>query len=153
MLRISLTLLFVALFCVAICAQKESDPGWKDIASDYLFHYQYSSNRVTTTPQGTIKFSMRFSPTVEGFIDQKARDAVIGVRQQYHKPVNGYGQWAYALVEYEANCSQQKYRTLGWTDYKASGTALGSETATEEWLDVAPGSIAEEMLKKVCHAK
>jgi hypothetical protein len=153
MLRISLTLLLVALFSIPICAQKESDPGWKDVASDYLFHYEYSSNRITTTPQGTVKFSMRFSPTVEGHIDQKARDAVISLRQQNHKPISGYGQWAYALVEYEANCSQQKYRTLGWTDYKGSGSTLGSETATEEWLNIIPGSIAEAMLKKVCRPK
>lgn len=151
--RISFALLLVALFSIAICAQKESDPGWKDILSADIFLYQYSSNQITSTPQGTIKFMVKISPTVEGVLDGKARDAVITIRQQNNQSIKGYAKWAYAVVEYEANCSQQKYRTLSWTDYKSSGGALGTETPAGDWRVAVPDSIAEAMLKKVCNSK
>jgi hypothetical protein len=153
MLRISLALLLVALFSIAIYAQKGPDPGWKDILSADLFLYQYSSTQITSTPQGTIKFLVKISPTVEGILDAKARDAVISIRQQNNQPIKGYAKWAYAVVEYEANCSQQKYRSLSWTDYKRSGGALGTETPAGDWRDAVPDSIAEAMLKKACNSK
>lgn len=147
-------LLFLILFSTAVCAQKDFEAGWKQLtASSDIFIYQYSSKQLTKTAQGTVKFWVRMSPTVEGLIDDKARDQVISLRQQYHESTKGYDQWRYSLTEYELSCSQRKFRILSMTDYKKSGRELDSKTYADQWLDIAPGSLAEEMFDRICHLK
>ena len=153
MRQIHTILLFLILFSVAVCAQEGSDPGWKQITSSDIFIYQYSSKQVIKTPEGTMKFCIKMSPTVEGYIDDKARNEIIGLRQKYHESTKGYAQWKYRLTQYELNCSQRKFRILVTTDYKQSGRELDSKTSEKDWLDIAPNSIAEEMFGRICHLK
>lgn len=147
-------LLLLILFTITVCAQKVSDPGWKQLtASDDIYFYHYSSKQLTKTPEGTIKFWVKMSPTVQGILDNTARNEVFHLRQQYHLSTKGYDEWRYRLTEYEFNCSQGKFKILSQTDYKKSGRELDSTTFADQWLDVAPDSLAEEMFDRICRGK
>jgi hypothetical protein len=154
-MRRTYSILFILfLFSITICAQKDSEAGWKQLtSSEDIFIYQYSSKQITHTPEGTVKFWVKMSPTVEGLIDDKARDQVISLRQQFHLSTKGYDQWGHRLTEYEFDCAQRRFRSLSITDYKKSGRELESKPTTGEWLAVAPESVADEMFKRICALK
>ncbi|MGB7926219.1 MAG: surface-adhesin E family protein [Pyrinomonadaceae bacterium] len=154
MRRIYSLLFLLLLFSITILsAQKESDPGWKQLTASDLFTYHYSSKQIDRTPEGTIKFWVKMAPTVEGIIDEKARNEVISFRQQYHESTKGYAKWRYRLIQYEVHCSQRKFRVLTITDYEGSGRELDSKSNEGGWLDIAPDSLAEDMFDKLCHLK
>ena len=150
MQRTTFALLLVAILSISICAQDNSDPGWKTIALTDFFNYQYSANQITKSPQGTLIFQVKVSPTVEGLIDLRARDQIITYRQTSHQSIKGYEKWGYSLIQYEVQCSQRKYRALGWADYKDSGSELDAQSSTAGWRDADPESVAEAMVTKVC---
>ncbi len=143
-------LLALALFSTAICAQEDPRPKWKLLTTANTFFFQYNANQVIHTPEGTIKFWVKMSPTVEGLVDDQARDDMIGLRQKYHQSTKGYDRWGYTLTQYEVHCSQQRYRILTWADYRQSGDKLDSGTPAGDWQDIIPDSLAETMLKKMC---
>jgi hypothetical protein len=90
---------------------------------------------------------------VEGIIDLRARDEVITYRRNSHLSIKGYERWGYSLIKYEVQCSQRKYRALGWADYKETGSELDAQSSTGDWRDVDLESIAAAMVAKVCNPK
>lgn len=132
-------------------SQNAPTAEWKPVSANEDFFYLFNPKNVSRSSKDTVFAWTKAQAKAE------ARDKLRAKYIQYLGSrgiqIEGYKNFAYALILKEFNCAERKSRLISVKDYDEKGHMLSSthiEEREQVWTAVAPETVEAELLTAVC---